>query len=61
MTMIRMFENGQIDEDELLTMMSEMGEGIIGDYNPGTEFTMFGDEVSMPVESSYFNMEISFF
>ena len=58
MTMIRMFENGQIDEDELLIMMSEMGEGIIGDYNPGTEFTMFGDEVSMPVESSYFNMEM---
>ena len=57
MTMIRMFENGQIDEDELLIMMSEMGEGIIGDYNPGTEFTMFGDQVNMPVESSYFNMQ----
>ena len=57
MTMIKMFENGQIDEDELLIMMSEMGEGIIGDYNPGTEFTVFGEEVNMPVESSYFNMK----
>ena len=57
MTMIRMFENGQIDEDELLVMMSRMGEGIIGDFNPITEFTMFGEEGDMPVENSYFKMK----
>ena len=57
MTMIRMFENGQIDEDELLTMMSQMGEGIIGDFNPITEFTMFGAEGDLPVQTSYFNMK----
>ena len=49
--MIRMFERGQIDEEELLEMLSEVGEGIIGDFNPITDVPKTGE-----VESSYFKM-----
>ena len=55
MTMIRMFEDNQISENELLQMMSQMGDEIIGDVNPTTEFTMFSG-LDMPVETSFINM-----
>ena len=56
MAMIRMFENDQISEDELLQMMAQMGDEIIGDDNPITEFTMF-NALDMPVESTFFTMD----
>ena len=55
MTMIRMFEDNQISENELLQMMSQMGDDIIGNTNSNTEFTMFGD-LDMPVKTSFTNM-----
>ena len=55
MTMIRMFEDNQISENELLQMMSQMGDDIIGNTNSNTEFTMFSD-LDMPVKTSFTNM-----
>ena len=56
MTMIKMFENDQISEDELIQMMAQMSDEIIGDDNPITEFSVFNDDNDMPVKSSFFNM-----
>lgn len=55
MTMIRMFEDNQISENELLQMMAQMGDDIIGNTNSITEFTMFSD-LDMPVKTSFTNM-----
>ena len=57
MAMIRMFEDNQITENELLEMMAQMGDEIIGDANPITEFTMFSD-LDMPVKTSFTNMDV---
>ena len=56
MTMIKMFENDQISEDELIRMMAQMSDEIIGDDSPITEFSVFND-YDMPVKSSFFNMD----
>jgi len=64
MSMIRMFENGQIDEGELLDMMAKMGQDIVGNSNPpnmqsSTEFIKF-NEAFKPVKASFTNMNQNF-
>ena len=55
MSMIRMFENGQINEGELLQMMAKMGQDIVGNTQTSTEFTNFNEKLK-PVQSSFTSM-----